>query len=66
MCWAPSASNMRQGVVKYNNIRAGLLTEEDDFGIDAAVQFAYAMKEVAEQALAYTGELPTVANPRPE
>jgi len=30
MCWAPSASNMRQGVVKYNNIRAGLLTEEDD------------------------------------
>lgn len=30
MCWAPSASNMRQGVVKYNSIRAGLLTEEDD------------------------------------
>lgn len=28
-----SASNMRQGVVKYNSIRAGLLTEEDDYDL---------------------------------
>ncbi len=30
MCWDQSMKKMRQGIVKYNNIHAGLLTEEDN------------------------------------
>lgn len=30
MCWGLSKKAMRQGIVKYNNIQAGLLTEDDN------------------------------------
>ena len=60
------ADGHRQSALRSVYSVCTLITDEDNFGIDAAVQFAYAMKEVAEQALAYTGEIPTPANPRPE